>query len=119
MGTSVTGERCSGIRLDLNRDLVRLGASLGCNDVTIQTERATVAKLEDLRRWADETGNFKFIKDQGMTISVWVHEFCELPTDIGKPTMAIHLGRIPGAPSRVRSPSRRMRRRRRSTTNEG
>ncbi len=87
MGTSVTGERFSGIRLDLNRDLVRLGASLGFNDVTIQTERATVAKLEDLRRWADETGNFKFIKDQGMTISVWVHEFCELPTDIGNPTL--------------------------------
>ncbi len=87
MGTSVTGERFSGIRLDLNRELVRLAAGLGFNDVTIQTERATVAKLEDLRRWADETGNFKFIKEQKMTISVWVHEFCELPPDLGKPTL--------------------------------
>ena len=87
MGTSVTGARFSGIKLNLNRELVRLAAGLGFNDVTIQTERATVAKLEDLRRWADETGNFKFIKEQGMTISVWVHEFCELPPDIGKPTL--------------------------------
>jgi len=87
MGTSVKGARFSGIKLNLNRELVRLAAGLGFNDVTIQTERATVSKLEDLRRWADETGNFKFIKEQGMTISVWIHEFCELPLDIGKPTM--------------------------------
>jgi hypothetical protein len=87
MGTSVTGERFPGIRLNLNRELVRLAAGLGYNDVTIQTERFTVAKLEALRKWADDTGNFKFIKEQGMTISVWVHEFCELPEEIGNLTL--------------------------------
>lgn len=86
-GTSVTGERFEGIRLDLNRDLVRLAAQVGFNDVTIQTELYTMPKLEALRRWADQTGNFKFIKDQGMTLSVWVHELNDLPEDIGEPTL--------------------------------
>jgi hypothetical protein len=71
MGTSVTGERFKGIRLDMNRDMVRLAAEVGFNDVTIQTEKWTMPKLEALRKWADKTGNFKFIKDQGMTLSVW------------------------------------------------
>jgi hypothetical protein len=63
MGTSVTGTTFDGIQLNLNRDLVRLAAGLGFNDVTIQTEQFTVAKLEALRKWADETGNFTFIKN--------------------------------------------------------
>ncbi len=87
MGTKVTGQPFEGIRLDLNRDMVRLAGDLGFNDVTIQTEVHTVPKLEALRKWADETGNFRFIKEQDMTISVWVHELCDLPTDIGPPTL--------------------------------
>ena len=87
MGCMVTGRPFEGIKLDLNRDMVRLAAELGFNDVTIQTEVYTVPKLEDLRKWADKTGNFKFIKDQNMTISVWVHELCNLPRGIGKPTL--------------------------------
>lgn len=87
MGTKVTGRPFKGIRLDLNRHMVRLAAELGFNDVTLQTERYTVPKLEALRKWADETGNFRFIKDQGMTISVWVHELCDLPGDVGPPTL--------------------------------
>ena len=87
MGTKVTGRPFEGIRLDLNRDMVRLAAELGFNDVTIQTERYTVPKLEALRKWADDTGNFRFIKAQGMTTSVWVHELCDLPADVGPPTL--------------------------------
>ena len=87
MGTKVTGGHFEGIRLDLNREGVRQAAELGFNDVTIQTERYTVPKLEALRQWADRTGNFRFIKDQGMTISVWVHELCDLPRDIDPPTL--------------------------------
>jgi len=87
MGTKVTGSRFDGIRLDMNRDMVRLAAELGFNDVTIQTEERTVPKLKALRAWADRTGNFRFIKDQGMTLSVWVHELCDLPKGIGPPTL--------------------------------
>jgi len=87
MGTKVTGRHFKGIRLDLNRDMVRLASELGFNDVTIQTERYTVPKLEALRKWAYTTGNFRFIKDQGMTLSVWVHELCDLPGGIGPPTL--------------------------------
>ena len=87
MGTKVTGRLYKGIRLDLNRDMVRLAAELGFNDVTIQTERYTVPKLEALRKWADETGDFRFIKDRDMTISVWVHELCGLPGDVGSPKL--------------------------------
>lgn len=87
MGTKVTGKPFKGIRLDLNRDMVKRAADLGFNDVTIQTEEWTMPKLEALRKWADKTGNFKFIKDQGMSLSVWVHELNDMPKDIGPLTI--------------------------------
>lgn len=87
MGTKVTGNKFDGIRLDLNRDMVKRAAQLGFNDVTIQTENVTMPKLEALRKWADSTGNFKFIKEQGMTLSVWVHELNDMPADVGLPTL--------------------------------
>ena len=87
MGTLVTGNKFKGIRLDLNRDLVSGAAQLGFNDVNIQIEHYTMPKLEAIRKWADETGNFKFIKDQGMTLSVWIHELNDMPENIGPPTL--------------------------------
>lgn len=62
-------------------ELIDLGARLGFNDCTFQTERGTMPRLCDLRRRADEIGFFDRARRRGMTISVWTHELGEPRAD--------------------------------------
>ncbi len=70
-----------------DEDLVRLGARLGFNDLTFQTEKGTMPRLLDLRQRADREGYFRLAHELGMTVSVWVHEFNEYDPDWGEPAV--------------------------------
>lgn len=59
----------------INPDLIRRGAELGFNDVTIQTEGGTVEELAEIREVGHEEGYFELAEELGMTVTVWVHEF--------------------------------------------
>ena len=59
----------------INPDLIRRGAQLGFNDVTIQTEGGTTDELAEIREVGREEGYFELADELDMTITVWVHEF--------------------------------------------
>jgi hypothetical protein len=70
-----------------NLDLLCLAAELGYNDVTFQTECGTLEPLHALRRRADERGYFGRIRELGMTVSLWVHEFEDVDPAWGEPAL--------------------------------
>ncbi len=73
-------------------ELVGLGAQMGFNDCTFQTEKGTMPRLYDLRRRADEQGLFALARRHDMGISVWTHELGEpeedwLPATVDNPRL--------------------------------
>ncbi|MFW6061257.1 MAG: hypothetical protein ACOC93_00460 [Planctomycetota bacterium] len=59
-------------------ELIRLGRRLGFNDLTFQTEKGTMPRLEDLAKRAEAGGWFRLARELGMTVTVWTHELNEL-----------------------------------------
>ena len=63
--------------------VIELAARLGFNDVCFQTEGRQLVMLRELRERADRSGTFSLIKNLGMTVSLWTHEFEDLDPDWG------------------------------------
>jgi len=67
--------------------VIELAAQLGFNDVCFQVEGDQAYMLRELRdRW-NRGGLAARIKELGMTISLWVHEFEDLEPDWGEPSL--------------------------------
>ena len=60
--SSGRGEIDPAAKLDLEPGVLELAAKVGFNDVTIQTWGGLLGKMTGLRRWADQTGNFRRAK---------------------------------------------------------
>jgi hypothetical protein len=74
----------------LDKDLIKLGAKVGFNNVTIQDDfniyqyedsgirnsfkRDAVNYLTKLKQIFQENGYFEFLREQGLTLSSWIHE---------------------------------------------
>lgn len=67
--------------------VIDLAAKLGFNDVCFQVEGKQHRMLKELRERWDRSGTAKQIKDLGMTLSVWVHEFEDLLPEWGEPVI--------------------------------
>ena len=83
-GVRVTGNPVKDFRFSLDRDLLALASRLGFNDITIQTEGRMEGLAEAVRDWAERTGNFRYIRGLGMTISIWIRELQDHPAILGK-----------------------------------
>jgi len=65
----------------VDKDLIRLAASLGFNGVQIQLEGSTVQGLIDLARRDAAEHIFDYCHQLGMQVTVWVHEFNDFPAE--------------------------------------
>lgn len=63
--------------------VIDLAAELGFNDVCFQIEGQQQLMLRELRERWDRSGTPAQIKGHGMTISLWVHEFEDIPPEWG------------------------------------
>jgi hypothetical protein len=73
--------------MDLEPGLLRLAASLGFNDLTLQTEKSMAGRMESLRDHAAQHGYIKLAKSLGMSPSVWVREFQDWDAGLGPKTL--------------------------------
>jgi len=63
--------------------LVRLGSSLGFNNITLQTEGGTIEPLKELRERSK--GYFELAEELDMTTGLWVHELEDYDEEWGSP----------------------------------
>jgi len=67
----------------VNRPLIDLAHALGFNEVQLQMENGNMTRLRELAKIQREEKLLDFIHSRQMKVSVWLHEFEELPDDVG------------------------------------
>ena len=66
-----------------DKDLIKLSADIGFNECMIQLEGGTVGPLKDFAERNKTEHYIDFCHDLGMKATLWVHEFADIPGDIG------------------------------------